>query len=123
MTGVKLFRDKYENLRFEDMLYLYEYCKSLISKYLNVVFTYGDFGCLCCEMHRMIDEFRKNNVSDFRTKIKEVISTKNKKWLDFKRSIISKSNLAPSIENSARNNVFIFLKFLLNSEQVPSVEN
>lgn len=117
MMGVKLFRDKYENLRLEDMLYLYEHCSNLVSKYTDTVFTYGDFGCLCCEMHRMIDEFRKNNVQDFRNKIKEVISTQNEKWLVHKKNAISKSNLAPSIENSARSNVDIFLNFLLNHEE------
>ena len=112
MIGVKLFRDKYEDLRLEHMEELYIFCKELVSKYTNAIFTYGDFGCLCCEMHRLIDEFTKNNYQNFRHNIEYVTNNKKEEWLTHKQKTIEESKLAPSIENSARSNVNIFIGFL-----------
>jgi hypothetical protein len=112
MIGVKLFREKYEDLKLEDMPDLYDFCKNVVGRYTDIIFTHGDFGCLTCEMHRMISEFRKFKITDFRNKIKDVIGTQYASWIKYKRNFISNANLAPSIENSARSNVAIFLRFL-----------
>jgi hypothetical protein len=112
MIGVQLFRDKYDNLTLDHMSELYQYSKDLVMKYTDVIFTYGDFGCLACETHRLISEFEKNNYNTFREDIEYVINNKKNKWLQYKQDIINEHNLAPSIENSARNNVNIFISFM-----------
>jgi hypothetical protein len=112
MIGVKLFRDKYDNLQLEHMPELYEHCKDLVKKYTDVVFTYGDFGCLTCELHRLISEFKKNNHGTFREDIENVINNRRNEWMQYKQQRIEDDNLAPSIENSARSNVNIFINFM-----------
>jgi hypothetical protein len=115
MVGVKKFIERYENIGINELDTIYSYCKKLIEEIdSNIIFTYGDFGCLCCETYRMIDEFEKNNVFDFRDKVQDIINDKIKldDWIKFKKDFIVKNNLPPAIENSARNNVEIYLRFV-----------
>lgn len=113
MIGVKLFREKYNDLQLHHMPSLYNFCKMYVVDKTDAIFTYGDFGCLCCEMHRLIDEFKKNGVSDFRQMITEVLNDQSRKneWFSYKENIIKTSKFAPSVENSARSNVGIFINF------------
>jgi hypothetical protein len=111
MIGVRLFREKYDNLCLDDMTALYEFCKNELKDKTDVIFTYGDFGCLCCEMHRLIDEFKKNKYDLFREKIEYVIYNELQEWLFYKNKIIRESNFSSSTENSARSNVNIFIQY------------
>jgi hypothetical protein len=98
MIGVKLFQDKY-GLTSENIIELY----SKINTKLSI--NYGDFACLCCETHRMINELEKFNYK-FENKI-EI-----NKWLQFKKNYLQKNELSIATKESARSNVAILICFI-----------
>jgi len=126
MPGTKLLRNKYdtideegnivENLHGSDMESLYNLLVPVIKeKAPDVIFTYGDFGCLTCESHRLQDEFRKRRPDfDWRWSLGGTINshTHLNAWLEFKNRYINQRKLAPSIVNSARSNVEIYLSWI-----------
>lgn len=131
MIGVQIFRDHYkvdghETLTLADMPALFQRTKEFITDFersqgrSDPKFTYGDFGCLACETHRMLDQLAKElhcNESAARTVLQERLATSDDiaGWLKYKAQNTDLSK-GPSIVDSARYNCSLFASALHEAE-------
>ena len=118
MIGVRIFRNHYTDLTLSDMPELFERCKVFIAQFEmqhgrpSPRITYGDFGCLACETHRMLDQLSKElkcPEDDARQMLRQRLQGADdlSGWLRFKETHTD-YNQAPSILNSARYNSALF---------------
>lgn len=118
MIGVRIFRSHYTNLSLSDMPELFERSKTFIAQFEathgrpDPRITFGDFGCLTCETHRMLDQLSKElkcPEDDARQILRQRLQTEQdlQGWLRFKETHTD-HNKGPSIVNSARYNAGLF---------------
>lgn len=118
MIGVRAFRNHYDNLFLPDMQTLFLRCKEFVERFEVMhgrplpSFTYGDFGCLTCETHRMLDEL-SNTLMCSEDRVREILRHRLKtaldveSWIGFKETCTN-NNQGPSVVNSARYNASLF---------------
>lgn len=124
MIGVQKFRAHYqtggEPLSRDDMLILFEMTKSFVADFNErraipaPEMTYGDFACLLCETHRMLDQLSKElraSEDDVRKILKDSMDKPagRENWLAYKRAHMDRS-LGGSVIESARYNAGLFAK-------------